>query len=55
MKEDTFKYKNENYIFLSCFGLNGKIYGRDRKRILVEDGKVIFEYSDSQFQRASTR
>jgi len=51
MKRDIFKYKNEDYVFLSHYGLNAKIYGRDKKRILVENDKVILEYSDSQFQR----
>ena len=55
MKSDVFRYKNEDYFFLSYYGLNAKIYGRGKKRILVEDDRVIFEYSGAHSNMISIR
>jgi len=53
MRVDTFKYKNKDYIFLSYYGLNAKIYGRGKGRILVENGRVLIYYSDPKARRVN--
>jgi len=53
MKEETFKYKDKDYIFLGHYGLNAKIYGRGKERILVEDDRVLLYYSDPKARRVN--
>jgi len=53
MKKDIFRHDGKNYVFLSFFGGDSKIYGRGKERILVEDDRVLIHYSDPEARRVN--
>lgn len=53
MKKDIFKHGNKSYVFIIFFGMNSKIYGRGKERILVENGRVLIDYSDPKARRVN--